>query len=166
MVGSGAVMTFDQNEFINALFFSEYKKLVSVAYRMTGNMETAQDLVQDTFLLAVKHYHELSSHPAPEAWLMLTLHNLTRNENRRKKTRDSMSLSELVDIPVYDKTQHLDEVLPTKSLSTDEQRVLIWRFEEQLSYVEIANRLGISETGCRSKVSRAIAKCRKLLKLN
>jgi len=163
-VDSGEVMARNQDEFISTLFYKEYKKMVSVAYRMTGNMETAQDLVQDTFLLAVKHYDELLSHPTPEAWLMLTLRNLTWNENRKQKMRKSISLNDLLDIPTCDKMQKLDEVLPTKLLSTDEQKVLSWRFEKQLSYKEMANRLGISESGCRSQVSRVIAKCRKILK--
>lgn len=47
----------------------------------------------------------------------------------------------------------LAESLPRR-LSPQDREVLLWRFEQGLDYDEIAERLGISETGCRSRVSR------------
>ena len=47
-------------------------------------------------------------------------------------------------------------------LSREDREILIWRFEEDLSYGELADRLGISETGCRSRVFRAVKRCRAL----
>ena len=41
------------NDFINALYIEEYDKLIRIAYHMTGNQELAEDLVQETFVLAV-----------------------------------------------------------------------------------------------------------------
>lgn len=54
----------------------------------------------------------------------------------------------------------LDLLLP-KQLSREEREILVWRFEQQMEYREIADRLGISEVGCRSRVSKAIAHCRR-----
>ena len=51
-------------------------------------------------------------------------------------------------------------------LSEEDKQLLIWRFEKQLSYREISGRLGISEAGCRSRVSRAVARCRKYFEEN
>ena len=59
--------------------------------------------------------------------------------------------------------QPLEELLPVR-LSTQDRQALLWRMEDQLSYTEMARRLGISETGCRSRVARAVARCRLLLK--
>lgn len=68
---------------IAALYRANYDRLCRVAYRLTACAETSHDLVQDTFLLALFPRRELLDHPKPEAWLMVTLVNLARNERRR-----------------------------------------------------------------------------------
>lgn len=71
-------------------------------------------------------------------------------------------LETLYNVPAPDTEKGLEELLPSK-LPKKDKKVLIWRFVQQMSYKEIANQLGISETGCRSRVFRAIEKCRKLM---
>ncbi len=149
-------------EFISTLYKKEYKKLFSVAYRMTGDTELSFDMVQDTFLLALSHQQNLMIHPKPEAWLMTTLQNLIKNE-RRLSAKGQISLNEIIDQPAAEPERSLHELLPSQ-LSEDEKKVLIWRFEQGQDYREIAARLGISETGGRSRVFRIIAKCKKYLK--
>lgn len=136
--------------------------MLKFAYRMIGSIETAQDLVHEAFLLALFNQDKLANHPNPEGWLMKTLRNLTLNERRRIKNHATVPL-ELVDNYIGKELgTSLDLLLP-KQLSKEEREILVWRFEQQMGYREIANRLGISEVGCRSKVSRAIAHCRKYL---
>ena len=71
----------------------------------------------------------------------------------------------LFHMPAPEAKRGLTELLPTK-LPQEDREVLIWRFEQELEYKEIANRLGISETGSRSRVFRALERCRKLLSGN
>lgn len=149
------------NDWLTSLYRETYKKLYHVAYRLTGSIDTSKDLIQDTFLLAVFHKETLAVHPKPEAWLMQTLNNLVKNENRRLSSMN-VSIETQYSIPAPDIERGLEELLPLK-LSEHDKKILIWRFAQQLDYKEIANRLGISESGCRSRVSRAVEKCRKLL---
>lgn len=146
---------------IAALYRQSYLRLYRVAYRLTGSMETAEELTQDTFLWALLHGEELMTHPKPEAWLMRTLTNLVRNENRRLASTE-ISLETLIPIPTPEEDRGLVELLPAQLVEED-RKVLILRFEQRLDYREIADRLGISETGCRSRVFRALERCRKLL---
>ena len=146
---------------IAALYRQSYLRLYRVAYRLTGSMETAEELTQDTFLWALLHGEELMTHPKPEAWLMRTLTNLVRNENRRLASTE-ISLETLIPIPTPEEDRVLVELLPAQLVEED-RKVLILRFEQRLDYREIADRLGISETGCRSRVFRALERCRKLL---
>lgn len=148
---------------LKSLYETQYKKLFKVAYHMIGRIDIAQDLVQDTFLIAISHQKELLVHPLPEGWLMTTLKNLVLNERRRIKVHSEIPLEAIMNLPGEPPEMPLDLLLP-KSLSTKERDVLIWRFEKQLEYCEIADRLGISETGCRSCVYRAIAHCKKYIK--
>ena len=148
--------------FLRQLYKEQHERLFKAAYRMLGSAELAQDLVQDVFLFALFHEEELHSHPSPEGWLMLTLKNLVQNE-RRNEERHSLIPLESVE-PFQGKPPDLSlELYLPKGLSTAERTILLWRFEQQMEYREIANRLGISEAGCRSRVYRAVKQCRKLL---
>ena len=149
-------------DFMEKLYRESYERLARVAFRLTGDMDQAKDLVQDTFMLALGHAEELRDHPAPEAWLIVTLKNLLRNEQRRLSNQE-ISLDTLLFVPAPESAEPLESVLPT-DLSPEDRQVLVWRFQDRLDYREIANRLGISETGCRSRVSRALERYRKRIK--
>lgn len=151
----------DRDEWFKALYQKEYGRLYRVAYRLTGHTETAKELTQDAFLWAWLHREELLDHPKPGGWLMRTLVNLVKNENRRFSNRE-ISLETQLHVPAPEPDRGIREVLPCR-LPEEDRQILIWRFEEKLDYREIANRLGISETGCRSRVCRAVERCRKLL---
>ena len=53
------------NELIHTLYLQLYEKLFRVAYRMMGSSESAEDLVQKTFLLALFQGEALRAHPCP-----------------------------------------------------------------------------------------------------
>ena len=93
---------------------------------------------------------------------MCTLKNLAANEVRLAENRLTIPLEEAL-LAAAEDGQTLEELLPVR-LSAQDRRALLWRMEDQLSYTEMARRLGISETGCRSRVARAVARCRLLLK--
>ncbi len=153
----------ERNQFIQEIYNLEYRRLFQVAKRLTGNAVVAQDLVQDTFVLAILHYDDLATHSMPEAWLMLTLSNLICNERRARKNYSALFLADT--IVMSTKTENsFDELLPT-GLSNDDRKLLTWRFKQQLNYKEISNRLGISEVACRKRLSRAVTRCKELLNL-
>lgn len=155
-------MQHDWNDFIVPLYKDGYNRLFSVAYRRVKDPELAQDLVQDTFLLAIFHQEELIEHPKPNAWLMQTLCNLIMNE-LRSPSRQDLPLTEEIEVPGKVACNTLDRLLPVQ-LQDKERKLLIWRFEQQMSYSEMSKQLGISETLCRKWVSLAVNKCRSLLK--
>lgn len=144
------------------LYESLHDTMLRVAYRMVGTVETAEDLVQDTFLLALFQKDRLALHPSPEGWLMRALQNLARNEQRRLNNHSHVSLDSLLGISGGIWPDSLVDILP-KQLSEQDQKILRWRFEQNMGYDEIADRLGISASGCRSRVFRAVTRCRELL---
>lgn len=152
----------DEDALIDALHKKQYRDMCDVAFRLVKNRETAEDLVQDAFLLAVTRSGMLLAHPAPEAWLMKVLKNKARNKRRRHSEYD-VSLDEMCDMPSQEPDAGLAEIMPF-DLTDEERQILSWRFEERLSSQEMAKRLGISEAGCRSRVSRAVKKCERILR--
>jgi len=56
------------NDWITSLYDAMYRRLYRVAYRLTGNRETAKELTQDTFLWAQLHKEELAPTWFPEGF--------------------------------------------------------------------------------------------------
>lgn len=145
------------------LYTTQYNKLIKAAYRMIGDMECAQDLVQQVFLLALVRQGDLSTHPLAEGWLMLTLRNLVKNERRKQENHLEVSLDALVRLESKEVPMSVKDILPNE-LSPEEREILILRYDQQMEYSEMAKHFGISESGCRSRVFRAITNCRKYMK--
>lgn len=149
------------DSFLKTLYETEYRTLIRAAYRMTGDIESAEDMVQETFGRALFHLDELSNHALPGGWLMVTLRYVVLNHQNKNARHPEVPLDS-VTVSAKEPEMKLEMILP-KQLSKADREILIWRYEWRMEYWEIADRLGISEAGCRSRVSRAVAHCRKLM---
>ena len=156
-------MTPGQKEIIGQLMRQHAPLMVQLTFRRTGDPQLAEELVQETFLTACKKADIVCSHEKPLAWLYQTLQYLTMKEINRACHRREQSSEELQDIAIADDPPAFHEILP-RTLTTEERRILILRFEHRLSHREIAETLGISEAACRKQVSRALQKCRITIK--
>ena len=156
-------LAFQEDEFFGSLYKDNYDLMIKISFRLTGDIELAQDLTQETFALALFNMRKLRGHENPAGWLVITLRNMINNERRRSTFRRHISLEELpIEPGTYDDTS-IEELLPGK-LSDEDKEILRLRFEKRLDYKEIAALLGITESGCRSRLSRALAHCRRLIK--
>lgn len=154
-------MAQDRNKWISSLYETQYTKMYQVGYRLTGDAELTLDLIQQTFLLALFRSEDLAGHPKQEAWLMKTLTNLIRNEQRRLRSRD-IPLDSLGAMAAPAERESWDSHC-LDGLSPKDREVLLWRYEQGLDYRDMAGRLGISESGCRDRVARAVKRLKKLL---
>ena len=93
----------------------------------------------------------------PEAYITRILANLVRNY-ARLSWHNELPIDVLPEstLSTDGVGMRLYEVLP-KGLSPQEQEILLLRFEERLSYSEIADVLKIKEASCRSRLMRAKA---------
>lgn len=149
------------SDWLSAAYEKYYEKMVGVAYRGTGSRTVAEDLTQDVFVLAIAREKELATHPNIEAWFMLTLRNLIHNELRHMRLGD-IPLDDVAHLLREGATDEFESLLP-HGLSPRERELLLWRYRDQTDFRTIANRLGISETACRSRVVRVLSKCKKTL---
>jgi RNA polymerase sigma-70 factor (ECF subfamily) len=58
-------------------------RMVRYAYALTGDLGDAQDVVQEAYTRAWRHWRAVAAHPAPEAWIRLTVSRLTSDRWRR-----------------------------------------------------------------------------------
>jgi len=146
--------------------------LYGAALRLTRNSDRAQDLVQDTFLKAIRARGRFSPGTNLKAWLYTILHNTWRNRQRdgaRSRVDfdsetvelaaagEGLGRAELVDSP---ETLLLRETLDAALQAALDAlpasyRDAVWlRDVDELSYQEIANVLDVPIGTVMSRLSR------------
>ncbi len=81
----------DKNELVERLYRLHFKKLFIYANAVLRDPEQAKDVVQDTFHEALRRIDVFSKHENPGGWLMNTLKNKLK-ENERTRRRDLLRL--------------------------------------------------------------------------
>ncbi len=150
-----------------AALVSEYAgTLYRVAFSVLRNAADAEDAVQEAFLRVLRHRDTLDEVRDRRVWLIRIVWNIVLDRKRRAKTR-----------PETDDVAELARVLPCEGLSAEERaaaaqhhahvlgcveqlpakerQVLMLSAFEELSSVEIASVLGITESSVRSRLFRA-----------
>ena len=140
--------------------------LYRVAFSVLRNAADAEDAVQEAFVRVLRHREDLDEVRDHRVWLIRIVWNIVLDRKRRAKTR-----------PETDDVQELARVLPASGLSADERamaaqhhshvlqcveqlppkerEVLMLSAFEELSSVEIASVLNITESSVRSRLFRA-----------
>lgn len=145
-----------QEEFFTALYKEMYPSLYKIALSAIHNEDVAQDLVQESFLIASRRLDNLLSCPSPKGWLIKTLRNVIGNTyKQRAKIADLFtSLEDLgdnvgtePDFPVWLEYQGI--------IDDGSLELLMWIYCDNLSYQEAADRLGISLNACKKRIQRA-----------
>ena len=167
--------TDDTKKLTEHFFRNEYGKIVSVITRYVGvdNVETAEDIVQETLLKAVDHWQENGIPKNPNAWLYATAKNLTLNKIKRK-THELKYQNEIIgtdkifeQIP-FSEEAILDEQLKMMftcchpSISERTQIALILKILCGFSITEIANAFFSSN----ETINKRLVRGRRQLKQN
>ncbi|MFQ5348840.1 MAG: RNA polymerase sigma factor [Thermoanaerobaculia bacterium] len=82
-----AETTESSDDLLAGLFNRHQDRLYRLARRMSGDAETARDLVQETFLRAARRRSLPAGESGREAWLARVLVNLCRDRWRRRRVR-------------------------------------------------------------------------------
>jgi len=143
------------------------RDLYSYAYYRIGNHHDAEDLVEQTFLQAYRHFEraQRESHGRPlRPWLLRIAHNLAANHYRYRSRRPQTSLEESEPVAAPHSTEDLvsgrDELARVlegvKRLPDDRREALIMRFALGMDNREIARALGRTDGATKVLIHRAI----------
>jgi RNA polymerase sigma-70 factor (ECF subfamily) len=143
----------DANEWLRSVVASYEGPLVRYAARITGDVERARDVVQDTFLrLCQQNQNELDGRLVE--WLY-TVCRRRALDIQRKEHRMRATLPEELDVCAADHTRddclereetHEVVLAAISRLPESQQEVLRLKFQSGLSYREIAGVTGLSVT--------------------
>lgn len=78
------------------LYQRHAEKIYSLAYRMCGNSEDAQDIVQNTFLLAIEKYSGFRGESTEYTWLYAIARNLCLKLLQSRRRSSFKNMSELI----------------------------------------------------------------------
>lgn len=134
------------------------------AYRLSGNQPDAEDLAQQTFLIAHQRLEQLREPDKAAAWLFAILRSCYLKSQRRRRPVAAASLELDVEaIPDIVTEEEVDSdllQLAIDELPDDYKLVLVMFYFEECSYKEIAAKLGIPIGTVMSRLARAKGRLR------
>ena len=157
-----------------ALVEQHSRSVFRLAYRMTGNEQDAEDVVQESFLRAYRQLGRFESRANFGTWLYRIVSNCSVDLMRAKQSRHDMSrkdsLDDAVELPavnaagpermaqsaqIEERVQHA-----LRELSPLERAAFTLRHYEGRSIDEISTTLGLGTSAAKHSVFRAVKKLR------
>lgn len=141
---------------LSTLFQRHHRKVYDYLYKMTRDRALSDDLVQDAFerILLKKHTYQ-SSFPFV-GWTLIITKHLLMDHYRKNRLQ-------LVDLENHDESTSPLGVhepstieLALSHLKPEFREVLVLTRYEGMKYQQVAEIIGISETGVKTRVHRAI----------
>jgi RNA polymerase sigma-70 factor, ECF subfamily len=161
------------DEAFSALYKAHLRDVYSYAYYRVGNHHDAEDLTEQTFLQAYRHFEraQRESQGRPlRPWLIRIAHNLAANYDRSRRPQTSIEDADTLSTPhttealVQDR-EDLNEILAgVQQLPDDRREALIMRFALGMDNREIARALGRTDGATKVLLHRAIRQLEELVK--
>ncbi|MGI5451981.1 RNA polymerase sigma factor [Streptomyces sp. CA-249302] len=154
---------------IAAVFRAEYGRAVAVLVRFLGDIDLAEEAVQDAFTTAVQRWPETGVPPSPAGWIITTARNRAIDRLRREATRDARHTEAALlntpdapaeEGPVRDDRLRLIFTCCHPALATPAQVALTLRLLGGLSTPQIARAFLVPEPTMAQRLVRAKAKIR------
>jgi RNA polymerase sigma-70 factor (ECF subfamily) len=156
---------------IEAVFAREYGRSVAVLTRVLGDLDVAEDAVQDAFTTAVQRWPETGLPPSPAGWIITTARNRAIDRLRREASRaDRHAQAALLldggdepdeELAVRDDRLRLIFTCCHPALAPAARVALTLRLLGGLTTAEIARAFLVPEATMAQRIVRAKAKIRK-----
>ncbi len=154
---------------IERVFREQYGRAVAVLARVFGDIDIAEDAVQDAFATAAARWPEHGVPPAPAGWIITTARNRAIDRLRRESSRADRHAQAVLlraqdepaeESPVQDDRLRLIFTCCHPSLNRGAQVALTLRLLGRLTTPEIARVFLVPETAMAQRIVRAKGKIR------
>ena len=157
------------NEEIEQIFRAEYGRSVAVLVRVFGDIDIAEEAVQDAFAIALQRWPADGLPPSPAGWIITTARNRAIDRLRREESRDDRQAQAALlhardepveEGPVRDERLRLIFTCCHPALAPAARVALTLRLLGGLSTAEIARAFLVSESTMAQRLVRAKGKIR------
>ncbi|MHA6252551.1 RNA polymerase sigma factor [Oceanobacillus sp. CAU 1775] len=152
---------------INEIYRKEYQRLLYSCFKITKDMQLAEDVVQETFIKAIKKKDSIKDNTKWSAWLSViarrTAIDLVRSEARKQAT--PIESEELADVVQTEKNIVEEEVefhamleqIKSMVLRLNKiyQEVIFLKINDGLQDAEIASHIDLKTTSVKTRLRRA-----------
>ncbi|MGX1372226.1 RNA polymerase sigma-70 factor (ECF subfamily) [Streptomyces canus] len=154
---------------VEGVFREEYGRAVAVLVRFLGDIDLAEEAVQDAFTTAVRRWPETGVPPSPAGWIITTARNRAIDRLRRESTREARHAEAALlhapdappeEGPVRDERLRLIFTCCHPALAPQAQVALTLRLLGGLSTAQIARAFLVPEPTTAQRLVRAKAKIR------
>jgi RNA polymerase sigma-70 factor (ECF subfamily) len=156
---------------VERVFREEYGRAVAVLVRTFGDIDVAEEAVQDAFAVAVRRWPDVGVPPSPAGWIITTARNRAIDRLRRESARDDKQAEAALlaaasapeddpEGPVRDERLRLIFTCCHPSLARASQVALTLRLLGGLTTAEIAHAFLASEPAMAQRIVRAKGKIR------
>jgi RNA polymerase sigma-70 factor (sigma-E family) len=155
----------DDAEF-SAFVAASAKRLLRLAYLLTGDRDAADDLLQGALERAYRRWPRLLRDGAPEAYVRRALINGATDRWRRRSRAAETPLADLdwsAADPGDDIVAHDAVIRAVRGLPAGQRAVLVLRYFEDLTEAQTASVLGCSIGTVKSQHARALSRLRALM---
>ena len=157
----------DRTEQFEQLFHSEFGRMYKAAYILLGNEDEAKDVVQDVFAQLWAGTIPLREE-STRAFLLTCVRNRCLNLIAHRKT--TLEAMQLLTPEVIESGQHDEEIITAiedyidHRLTTQTGRIIRMHYDEEQSYKEIGQQLGISLSAVNKHIVQGLRKLRQTFK--
>jgi RNA polymerase sigma-70 factor (ECF subfamily) len=146
------------------------RRVLTLAWRLLGRVEDAQDASQEVFLRAFKYLHRFDSGRRFEPWLITMTVNVCRDLGRKRQQQPDLPIEPDFLRAAGDPHSDLNSLEQRKMLHAalaelpeKERAAVVLRDIEGFATAEVAEMLGSSEATVRSQISIARLKIKKVI---
>jgi RNA polymerase sigma-70 factor (ECF subfamily) len=156
---------------VERVFREQYGRAVAILVRQFGDIDVAEEAVQDAFAVAVRQWPERGAPPSPAGWIVTTARNRAIDRLRREASREDRHAraallqaqragARLEEGPVRDDRLRLIFTCCHPSLALPAQVALTLRLLGGLTTAEIARAFLVPEPTMAQRLVRAKGKIR------
>jgi RNA polymerase sigma-70 factor, ECF subfamily len=167
-MSSETLVTPDSTTSIRQIVEQYYSTIYGFVYRLSGSSADAEDLTQQTFMIAHQKLHQVREQDKINRWLYTIARSCFLKSRRRKRPSAAanfeLDIDEIPERLVDDSPFDEERLRNALDQLGDDFRIIVTMFYyEELSYKEIAEQLSIPMGTVMSRLARAKGHLRKAL---
>jgi RNA polymerase sigma-70 factor (sigma-E family) len=157
---SGPALNFDEFYGVSS------QRLLPALVLATGDLQDAQDCLQEAFARAASRWRTVRSCDNPEAWVRRVAMNLAVDGHRRRGVRRRFAAQDRPALSVQAPGEAaVDVVRAVGQLPVEQRQAVVLHHLLDLPVAEVARELGRSENTVKTQLARARARLAELLQV-